>query len=127
MDNQRTLVLIVDDESALRRLAGELLSRAGFSVVSTGDGEEAVALIRRGSLHFDAVLLDMSMPNLSGAETCRQIKELRPDLPVVLTSGYRHEELSELMQEGAVAGFVQKPFTPKALVETIRGAVARSG
>ena len=127
MENGQALVLVVDDESALRRLADQLLSRAGFTVVSAADGEEAIALIRGGSVGFDAVLLDMTMPNLSGAETCRQIKELRPELPIVLTSGYRHEELAELMDEGAVAAFVQKPFTPKSLIETIRRAIAGSG
>lgn len=126
METPQPLVLVVDDENPVRRLAGEVLTRAGFTVVPACDGEEAVALIRRGSLEFDAVLLDMTMPNLSGAEACRLIKELRPDLPVVATSGYRHDELGDLMAEGAVAGFVPKPFLPKTLVETVRQAVAES-
>ena len=80
-------------------------------------------MVRRGGLEFDAVLLDMSMPNLSGAEACCQLKALRPGLPIVLTSGYREEESATLAESGAAAGFVQKPFLPKLLVQTIRDAV----
>lgn len=123
MDTQQALVLIVDDENPARRLAGELLTRAGFTVVTANDGEEAVAMIRRGALEFDAVLLDMIMPYLSGAETCREIKALRPELPIVLTSGHRHQELSQLVDQGAAAAFVQKPFRPGLLVETLREAL----
>ena len=123
MDTQQALVLIVDDQNPARRLAGELLTRAGFTVVTANDGEEAVAMIRRGALEFDAVLLDMIMPYLSGAETCREIKALRPELPIVLTSGYLRQELSQLVDQGAAAAFVQKPFRPGLLVETLREAL----
>jgi two-component system, cell cycle sensor histidine kinase and response regulator CckA len=125
-DSRQALLLIVDDEHALRRLASEVLTRAGFTVVTANDGEEAVALVRRGGLQFDAVLLDMSMPNLSGADACRQIKELAPTLPVVLTSGYQEEDSALLAESGAAAAFVQKPFLPKLLVETMRSAVSGS-
>jgi len=123
MDARQALVLIVDDENPMRRLAGDLLAHAGFTVVTAGDGEEAVAMIRRGALEFDAVLLDMIMPYLSGAETCREIKALRPKLPIVLTSGARQQEFSQLIDEGAAAAFVQKPFPPGRLVETVREAM----
>jgi CheY-like chemotaxis protein len=126
VEHPQALVLIVDDEHAVRRLAGELLTRAGFTVVTANDGEEAVAMVRRGGLEFDAVLLDMTMPHMSGSEACREIKELRPELPVVLTSGCRQDDAVPLFEEGAAAGFLQKPFLPKSLVQTLWAAVGSS-
>jgi CheY-like chemotaxis protein len=123
MEDQQALVLIADDEQALRRLAGELLTRGGFTVVTASDGEEAVAIVRRGGLEFDAVLLDMMMPHMSGAEACRLIRELRPHVPIVITSGVRDEDLVDLLESGVASGFVPKPFLPKALIETVRGVL----
>ena len=123
MEDQHALVLIADDEHALRRAACELLTRGGFTVVPASDGEEAVAIVRRGGLEFDAVVLDQRMPYMSGAEACRLIRELRPNIPVVITSGFRDEVLTELLDSGLASGFVPKPFFPKSLVEAVRGAV----
>ena len=79
-------VLIVDDEPAVRAIARETLTRAGFTVVVAADGHEALAHVRAEGAAIDAVLMDMTMPGLSGIDTLRAIHELR-FLPVVLTSG----------------------------------------
>ena len=123
MEEQQALVLIADDEQALRRLAGELLTRGGFTVVTASDGEEAVAIVRRGGLEFDAVVLDVMMPYMSGADACREIRGLRPRLPILLTSGFRDDDLSALLESGLATGFVPKPFLPKSLVDSVRHAV----
>jgi PAS domain S-box-containing protein len=118
-------VLIVDDEEGVRRIAGESLRRAGFEVVVAGDGVEAVALIRGGDVRFDAMLLDMTMPRMSGVETCAVIKGLLPDLPVIVTSGYSEQDAASRFEVGAIAGFIQKPFLPSALVRMMQDAVRR--
>jgi PAS domain S-box-containing protein len=116
-------VLVIDDDTGVRTVATLSLERAGFQVVSAGDGEEGIELMRHRGNDFDAVLLDMTMPRLSGADTCRLIKDLQPDLPVVLTSGYTEPDAAARFGTDEIAGFLQKPFTPAALVRIVQDAV----
>ena len=117
-------VLVVDDEAGVRTIALASLKRAGFQVVTANDGVDAVELLAtdRG---FHAVLLDMTMPRMDGVEAFRRIKELQPDLPVVLTSGYSAQETTGRFDGDGIAGFIQKPFMPSALVQVMIEAVSR--
>ena len=116
-------VLIVDDDDGVRTVATLSLERAGFLVVSARDGEEGVTLMRSRGGEFDIVLLDMTMPRLSGADTLHIFRQLRPELPVVLTSGYTEPDVESKFGADEIAGFLQKPFTPATLVRTIQDAV----
>jgi signal transduction histidine kinase len=116
-------ILIVDDDDGVRTVSTLSLERAGFRVVTARDGEEGMALMEQRGGDFDAVLLDMTMPRLSGAETCHLIRQLRPELPVVLTSGYTEPDPEGRLDIRDVAGFLQKPFTPASLVMMIQDAV----
>ena len=116
-------ILIVDDDDGVRTVSTLSLERAGFRVVSARDGEEGMVLMERHGGEFDAVLLDMTMPRLSGAEACHLIRQLRPELPIVLTSGYTEPDAGARLDIRDVAGFLQKPFTPASLVKMIEDAV----
>jgi signal transduction histidine kinase/ActR/RegA family two-component response regulator len=118
-------ILIVDDDAGVRTVSTLALERAGFGVVTARDGEEGMALMEQRGGDFDAVLLDMTMPRLSGAETCHLIRQLRPELPIVLTSGYTEPDTEARLDIRDVAGFLQKPFTPASLVKMIQDAVRR--
>jgi PAS domain S-box-containing protein len=118
-------VLVVDDDEAVREVAQALLERAGLRVECCAGGHEALARIRGGS-PIDAVLLDLAMPELSGAEVLRRIRSERPDLPVVIASGYKRDLASDRLDDGATFAFVHKPYDPEVLVATLREAV-RSG
>jgi PAS domain S-box-containing protein len=117
-------VLVVDDEAGVRTIARESLKRAGFEVTTVNDGPEAIDLLTRDK-GFDVVLLDMTMPRMNGAECFRLIAELQPDLPVVLTSGYSAQEAVGRFGSDGVAGFIQKPFMPAALVKTMHDAISQ--
>ena len=116
-------VLIVDDNDGVRTVATLSLERAGFRVASARNGEEGMALMLERGGDFDAVLLDITMPLLSGAQTCRLIRKLRPELPIVLTSGHAEQDAQAGFDRSDVAGFLQKPFSPANLVEMIQVAV----
>lgn len=118
-------ILVVDDDDGVRAVAKLSLERSGYRVVAACDGEAGVAALRDRGGDFDAVLLDMSMPRLSGADTCRVIRQMRPDLPIVLMSGYTEPDAAARFGAHEVAGFVQKPFSPATLVRMIQGAVQR--
>jgi signal transduction histidine kinase/CheY-like chemotaxis protein len=117
-------VLVVDDDDGVRRVATLSLQRAGFCVVAACDGEEGVALMRERGAEFDAVLLDMTMPRVNGAEACRLIRTLHPRVPIVLMSGYTETDAGAPCA-GEVAGFLQKPFTHAALARMIHDAIQR--
>jgi PAS domain S-box-containing protein len=119
-------ILVVDDEPSVRTIARETLTRAGFTVVTASDGEEALKHFRSDGTAIDAVLLDMTMPGLNGIETLRAIHAIVRGLPIVLTSGYSEQEATDRCGKEAVAGFIQKPFAPSALVAKINDALAVS-
>jgi len=102
-------VLVVDDEPAVRRIARAALESSGYAVIEAGDGEEALATLRRVQAGVTTVLLDMTMPRLSGRETLLRLRQLAPDLPVLLMSGYAEQEFSATDAPGRTA-FLAKPF-----------------
>ncbi|HVP30026.1 MAG TPA: PAS domain-containing protein [Myxococcota bacterium] len=117
------LVLVVDDEEAVRRLARTMLERLGFEVIVAAGGREAVALFREHRDRVRVVLLDMTMHPMGGAETYRALREVRADVRVVLSSGYSEQEAARELPGSGVAGFLQKPYRVEDLVASLRRAL----
>ncbi len=116
-------VLVVDDEGSVRRLTERVLRGAGFGAVVVRDGEQALSLLRERPARFSAALVDLTMPGLNGADTCRALRRIRSDLPVVLMSGYGAEDVLGQLADLDVDGFVHKPFSPEHLAEVLRMAI----
>jgi PAS domain S-box-containing protein len=117
------LVLVVDDDELVRRTTGTALAHLGFTAVEASNGRTAIELVRARPERFRAVILDLVMPGLTGADTFRGIHAIRPDLPVIICTGYAAEaHLDDELRRAAVA-VVQKPFTP----DRLRQALARAG
>ncbi|MFK7914474.1 MAG: response regulator [Pseudomonadales bacterium] len=112
-------LLIADDNEAVRQVARRALNRAGYDVVSAADGLEAVKLFKTHSGEIDAVLLDMTMPNLNGEATCRELRQLNPAIPIIMMSGYNEQEVIRQFSGRGLAGFLQKPFMPDALIAKV--------
>ena len=116
-------ILLVDDESAIRRALRPPLMELGFQVVEAWRGEEAIQMLRAGG--FDVVLLDVNMPGIGGIETLRRIRTFAPRLPILmLTVRDAEEEKVEALELGA-DDYVTKPFSTRELVARIRTAVRR--
>ncbi|MGD0293472.1 MAG: response regulator transcription factor [Terracidiphilus sp.] len=116
-------ILLVDDESAIRRALRPPLTELGFQVVDVSRGEEALQMLRAGG--FDVVLLDVNMPGIGGIETLRRIRAFAPRLPVLmLTVRDAEEEKVEALELGA-DDYVTKPFSMRELIARIRTAVRR--
>ena len=115
-------VLVVDDEESIREIARRVLTRSGFEVVTASNGDEAVEIFSKDS-DFDVVLLDLTMPGMSSAECMRRLREMKPDVRIVVASGYADgETVTEVMRAGADR-FVQKPFHPLKLVAELKKTV----
>jgi CheY-like chemotaxis protein len=122
-------VLVVDDDPGVRRVACRLLESFGLTVRTASSGAEAVAIVEADPSACDAVLLDLTMPEMSGSAAFDRLQVIRPGLPVVLMSGYHEEELRPEL-DGRISGFIQKPFTPGDLARKMRlalGAIERAG
>jgi PAS domain S-box-containing protein len=117
-------VLLIDDEEAVRDMVGEVLEHEGVSVLRAEDGAKGLAVFREKHQRIDVVLLDLSMPGLSGEETFRRLREVDPGVRVILSSGYDRDEARGRFGTGSPAGFIQKPYRPEQLMEEI-GRCAR--
>lgn len=124
------LVLVVDDEDAVRGLAKQVFQRSGFRVELASDGWEAIRiykdLIESGqSRELALVLLDMTMPHLNGEETLRELHGICPDIPVILSSGYHEQEVQNRFHGLGFAGFLQKPYNPGDLSNKVGEVLGR--
>ncbi len=118
-------VLLVDDDPMLLEMMRELLEYLGYRVTALPDGRAALELFRQDTSAFDLVITDQTMPGLTGAELTRELLILRPDLPIILSTGYSCTgQAAEIMSRGC-NGFIQKPFNLEALSQKIHEVLAR--
>ncbi len=116
----RGKLLVVDDDPDVLEVASETLARAGFEVLRAEDGATALAIFREHAGEIRAVLLDVNMPDASGEDTFDAIQRIRPDVKVVLVSGYSQDRAARHFTRPERAGFLQKPFLPSTLLEKVR-------
>ena len=113
-------VLFVDDEEMIIEVASEVLENLGYNVLTARSGKEACEIYEKNKEQIDIVLLDMIMPDMSGSDTYDRMKELDPDIKVLLSSGYSiNGQATEIMDRGC-NGFIQKPFKMKELSQKLR-------
>ncbi len=115
-------VLVVDDEPAVRRFAARVLREEGYAVRECADGAEALELIRLGANQLGLVLSDIVMPRLNGVQLLQSISTLRPELPVILMSGYGTEQLAE-RGIASPCGVLSKPFGAELLLSEVRRCI----
>lgn len=123
MNQQAIRVLIVDDESAIRRALRPPLTELGFQVAEASRGEEALQVLRAAVQ--DVVLLDINMPGIGGIETLRRIRSFAPRLPVLMLTVRDQEEDKVQALELGADDYVTKPFSTRELIARIRAAVRR--
>ena len=118
-------VMVVEDEVAVRRLIAGVLDRAGYSVLSAESGPEALAVLREHSGTVDMLLSDVVMPEMSGPELARVLREDHRDLRVCFMSGYTEDEVFRHGVETSDETFLEKPFTPAELERRVRSLLDR--
>jgi PAS domain S-box-containing protein len=113
-------ILLVDDEELLRCAVAKMLRGRGFSVLEAGDGRVAVELFRAHAAEVDLVLLDSTLPGLSGREIFAEIKQMRPRIKAIVASAYGREVAVAGMKEGASLNYLRKPYQIDELIHAIR-------
>jgi PAS domain S-box-containing protein len=117
-------VLVVDDEPAIRATIAHMLPKMGLTAVPAADGMEGVETFRADPSRFALVLLDLTMPRMDGVETFAELRKLRPDIPVVLMSGFNKDEALVRFVGKGLASFIQKPFSldsVRAVISSVLG------
>jgi len=113
-------VLLVDDEHMIIEVGVEILKALGYDVMLANSGEEAVDIYRNSRNQIDAVVLDMIMPGMGGGETFDQLKEINPEVKVLLSSGYSIDGMATDILERGCKQFIQKPFDIRELSRKLR-------
>ncbi len=113
-------VLIVDDEETVRSTAAHMVKRLGFDVALAADGREGLEIFRQRSGDFALVLMDLTMPHLDGKQAFEELRRIRPEVRVVLMSGFNEQEAISQFTGKGLAGFLPKPFQFETVSETLR-------
>lgn len=123
-ESARGTLLVVDDEPAMLRISERIVRGAGYDVATASSGEAALQLVLDDPFRFDLVLTDLTMTGISGADLTRKLKQIRPELPVILTSGFVDRAGAEEFAALGIAAFVPKPYARVDLLRAISGVLA---
>ena len=116
-------VLLVDDEEPLTDMGRELLEDLGYEVTARNDSVEALALFTSDPSRFDLVITDQTMPDITGIELGKAILAARPDIPVILCTGFSHLVDADSAKAAGINGFVMKPLTKREIALAVRNAL----
>jgi PAS domain S-box-containing protein len=116
-------VLVVDDEKIVRDLAQRCLERQGYQVLAAQSGPAAIEILRSQGNLIRLVILDLSMPGMGGEETLPRLRDLQPDLPVIVSSGHSETEALRPFGNTKLSGFLQKPYTIHDLARRVKAAL----
>ncbi|MBW2232813.1 MAG: PAS domain S-box protein [Deltaproteobacteria bacterium] len=112
--------LVVDDDEGARELTSILLERAGFHVLSAADGVEAIEIFRTHAAEISGVVLDNTMPGMSGGQVLDAIRQIVADVPIIVASGYSRERVSDALLGHSETRFLRKPFDAEELLASVR-------
>lgn len=117
-------VLVVDDEELVRNVTCGMVARLGYRAVPANDGPSALAILRDDTeAAIDVAILDLTMPGMSGAETLKAMREVRPSLPVILSSGYSKSNVADAVARYGSVWYLAKPFQLSALRQRLEEAI----
>lgn len=109
------MVLIVDDEKSVLKICVSMVRHCGLATITAFDGAEAVNIFRAHSHEIDLVLMDLTMPNMDGVAAMLELRKIKPDVRIILSSGFNEQELDERIRDQNPSGFIRKPYSLKNL------------
>ena len=112
-------VLLVDDEEAIRAVGRRMLERLGMQVITANDGQEALEKLAAEGVHIDVVLMDLTMPRMSGPECMPELRRLHPHLPLIFASGCGEQDLTDRCGGWPHTALIPKPFDHRQLAEKL--------
>jgi PAS domain S-box-containing protein len=119
-------ILVVDDETAVREIAKQILESYDYDVATASDGAEAIAIFAQGKEEIRAVITDMLMPTMDGLATVRALRRISPEVKIIVTSGLVMDEQSKAVSDLGIQAFLAKPYTAEVLLETLKRVLESS-
>lgn len=119
-------VLVVDDERSVLKICATMVKQSGFSVITASDGADAVSTFTQRSAEIDLVLMDLTMPNMDGVTAMAELRRIKPDVKIILSSGFNEQELDERIVEQKPSGFIRKPYRMQILSEELQRVMRSS-
>jgi PAS domain S-box-containing protein len=113
-------VMLVDDEEPIRKVISQILTNFGYRVSAFAEGQEALAAMRKDPTAYDVIITDYSMPHMTGLELAQEIKTIRLDIPIILSSGFLSETKKELTFQAGISEVLRKPVISHELARAIR-------
>ena len=113
-------ILIIDDEDAIRNLAKRVLEQHGYTVLLASDGQEGLDTYFRERGRVDLIVLDLSMPRMSGREVLERLREQAPDVKVIISTGYAEGTQAEILQNLNISAYIYKPYRPLEIARLVR-------
>ena len=123
MEERPRTILVVEDEPPHRTLLKSVFEKAGYEVLTAKDGIEAIDMYRHQADAVDLVVCDMALPSLGGWTVYLSLKEIDPEVKMILTSGYLDERVKSSFVEGGVKDFIAKPYDTETLLRSVRDAL----
>ncbi len=123
MEAKQKTILVVEDETPHLAFLKKLFETAGYSVLTAKDGIEAIDAYKQRLKSIDVVLCDMALPSLGGWTVFMSLREIDPDVKMILTSGYLDEQVKSSFVEGGVKDFIVKPYAAETLLRSVRQAL----
>jgi signal transduction histidine kinase/CheY-like chemotaxis protein len=120
-------ILVVDDDEAVRDVLKPMLEAAGYKVLTAADGREGVEVFRQHCDEISLVILDMTMPHMDGKAAFREMRLIRSDVWVILSSGYNELDATRQFEDNGLTGFIQKPYRSATLLTKIQKGLGQSG
>ena len=122
--NNKGLILLVDDEEVVLDVGTQMLEKIGYSVFKAQNGKEAIAIFREYRAKVDLVILDLRMPEMDGECAYELLKEIKPDVKVLISSGCSLRDRNTQNLKYGCSGFIQKPFNLKALSRKVEELIS---
>ncbi|HEU4343218.1 MAG TPA: PAS domain S-box protein [Candidatus Binatia bacterium] len=121
--NGHGTILLIEDEQIMLNVLEKVLMQHGYQVLMATDGQMALEIYQHGKDKIDAVLLDINLPKLGGREVLVKMKQVNPDVKLVVASGYLEPELKSYINQAGVHHFIHKPYSPDEVVRTLQGLI----
>ncbi|MEW6571798.1 MAG: ATP-binding protein [Nitrospirota bacterium] len=119
-------ILLVDDEKIIRELGRNMLKHLGYNVILAPEGGAAIELYKKCRNEIALVILDLIMPHVSGREVFDRLRQINPDVKIIVSTGYAKNELLQPLLAERATGFLEKPYKINAMAESIRNAIGRN-